>query len=130
MCATTDQSTGIQWAPGFEDRSAYADYIGGGYLNTKLIFVRYLIWESYAVLTCNEYNGGGHNDWYMPSRYELNLMYLNLHLAGIGDFTNGLYWSSTEESTNDAWYQNFDNGGMYTYPKSGNAGRVRAIRAF
>ena len=54
-------------------------------------------------------------------------MYLNK--AVIGGFAFNFYWSSTEHDGVDAWEQLFDNGNQYGSGK-GNAGYVRAVRAF
>ena len=62
-----------------------------------------------------------YNDWFLPSKNELNLIYHNigkgdfLGLGNIGSFVNGNYWSSTQSNDYDAWEQNF---GMGTKPLS------------
>lgn len=72
-------------------------------------------------------------DWRMPSRYELNLMYQNLHLAGLGNFAASTYWSS---SCNDnslpipGWTLNFSNASQATISRSNTSVRVRAVRDF
>jgi len=77
--------------------------------------------------------GKAFTDWRMPSRYELNLMYQNLHLNGLGNFALGAYWSS---SCNDnslpipGWTINFSNAAQSTISRSNNSIRVRAIREF
>lgn len=77
--------------------------------------------------------GKAFTDWRMPSRYELNLMYQNLHLNGLGNFALGAYWSS---SCNDnslpipGWTMNFSNAAQTTISRSNNSIRVRAIREF
>jgi hypothetical protein len=68
-------------------------------------------------------------DWRLPTKYELNEMYLNLHQLGLGGFANYGYWSSTELDNYDAWRQNFISGFQYVYVKN-NYGPVRAVRAF
>jgi len=130
IAAPADLSPGIQWFNGtYIDILAYSSSVGGGDFNTSLI-VEKQGFGDYGAKLCYDYEGGGYTDWYMPSKYELNLMYQHLYSNGIGGFTSGFYWSSTEESTNEAWYQDFNTGGQYSYPKSGNAGPIRAIRAF
>jgi hypothetical protein len=73
---------------------------------------------------------GGYSDWFLPSKDELNLMYTNLKVAGVGGFVANGYWSSSEDNAHSAWGQRF---GTYVYqpgvPKY-NEGRVRAVRAF
>jgi len=68
-------------------------------------------------------------DWRLPTKYELNEMYVNLHQQGLGGFANIYYWSSTEDDNYDAWGQNFANGFQANFSKFNNFG-VRAVRAF
>ena len=80
-------------------------------------------------------NLNGFNDWYLPSKDELNLLYYNLKLYGFGNFDYNWYWSSTDGETNGeaAWVQSFlDEGFQATYDvgiKTFNNG-IRAIRSF
>jgi hypothetical protein len=76
---------------------------------------------------CANLTLGGYSDWFLPSKDELNQMYLNK--AAIGGFANYFYWSSTEGGNDDAWLQDFTNGLQYNYGKFNNA-NVRAVRAF
>ena len=72
---------------------------------------------------------GGPADWYLPSLNELDLMYQNLHVEGIGGFESDYYWSSSEVLSNTARYQSFIDGS----PNVGNKAvglRVRAAREF
>ncbi len=82
-----------------------------------------------AAQLCDTLNHGGYNDWFLPSKDELNLIYINLYLYGVGEFTGDDYWSSSEYDANDAWDQYFTNGNQFNTPKW-NTFRVRAIRAF
>jgi hypothetical protein len=83
----------------------------------------------------NNHDNAGkvYTDWRMPSRYELNLMYQNLHLAGLGNFAAAAYWSS---SCNDnslpipGWTVNFSNATQTTISRSNNSVRVRVVRDF
>ena len=79
-----------------------------------------------AAKYCAEY--GSSNDWFLPSRNELNLLYTNKDAAGIIDM-NSMYWSSSQSSNNSAWDQDFSNGDWNTTAKASPA-NVRAIRAF
>ena len=137
ISAPTDQSAGIQWYNGsFVDTYAYGNGIGAGEGNSQGI----RRWQGYcsscyASELCQDLSLGGETDWYLPSKYELNLMFENigqgnaLGLGNIGNFANNYYWSSTENVFYSAWRQYFDDGvqatnsNYYTY-------NVRAVRAF
>lgn len=66
-------------------------------------------------------------EWKLPSKDELNYLYQNR--VAIGGFKDGPHWSSTETSSNFAWYQLF-NSGFQSYDSKDYAGYVRAIRDF
>ena len=72
-------------------------------------------------------NGQKFRDWRLPTKYELNEMYLQ-QLA-VGGFAVNFYWSSTEDPLYNAWGQYFDNGSQTSGDKSYN-GYVRSVRAF
>ena len=73
-------------------------------------------------------NGQKFRDWRLPTKYELNEMYLQQ--GAIGGFANFNYWSSTEfDNYGFAWGQDFGNGSQNGDDK-GNGGYVRAVRAF
>ena len=66
------------------------------------------------------------NKWRLPDKEELNLMYKNLRVKGVGGFDNDYYWSSSEYSSNFAWYQYFGSGYQYDGYGKGSTLRVRA----
>jgi hypothetical protein len=114
--------------------------IGNGKRNTQLIIDNlrhYDLWL--PVHYCSELMYGGFNDWFLPSKDELNLMYRNLAIKGLGDFSTGEYWSSSEPVAGNlayvnsgTWIQVFENGKQEIGPL-GEAMpyiRVRAIRSF
>jgi hypothetical protein len=100
--------------------------IGTGQANTTTI-VENQGAGSYAAKLCNDLTVGGYNDWFLPSRDELNKLYINK--VAIGGFADYGYWSSSEFSASNAWGQFFNFGMQYTNPKY-NTHRVRAVRAF
>ena len=73
-------------------------------------------------------NGAKFKDWRMPTKRELNLIYMKK--SSIGGFTNAWYWSSSEVSENNAWRQGFGYGYQSSTKKRGTYDRVRAVRAF
>lgn len=83
---------------------------------------------AFALCEGNTYHGK--NDWYLPARAELNLLWLNqaaIDANAAGNFTTSNYWSSTENDTGDAWFQDFEDGDQgYDY-KTDN-GDVRCVR--
>jgi hypothetical protein len=82
-----------------------------------------------AKTACDELILNGYSDWHLPSKEELNSVYVNMKQVGVGGFSNNFYWSSTENDNYIAWFQNFNNGYQY-YSTKGYPLYVRAIRAF
>jgi hypothetical protein len=107
--------------------------VGQGKQNTQTIANRQQQGESgTAAQTCQQLDLGGSTDWFLPSQAELNLMYINLKKQGLGGFSNGRYWSSSEYDNLHSWNQNFDNGSqeyMFYGSKNGTCS-VRPIRQF
>jgi hypothetical protein len=72
-------------------------------------------------------NGKKFTDWRLPTKHELNLMYIDRGI--IGGFANRYYWSSTEFDSANAWIQSFNHGTQINNGKV-NTYYVRAVRAF
>lgn len=128
--ASEDQSAGAVWGC-FKKKSipgAHETGIGTGKRNTQAI-EKGCGEADIAARICSAYRGGGKSDWYLPSRDELHLVYINLHRKGIGGFTGMYYWSSTEDDISFAVFHDFTDDHMDSlekdYPQN-----VRAIRAF
>ena len=108
--------------------------VGTGAANTAAI-VAGCAEPGTAAKVADAYSLNGYDDWFLPSKDELNLMYINIGLGAIapltnvGGFANGYYWSSTYNDYNSAWNQYFDSGSQYPLDKD-NSLRVRAVRAF
>ncbi|MEP6793694.1 MAG: TIR domain-containing protein [Saprospiraceae bacterium] len=81
-----------------------------------------LNWET-ANKVCAAYTTGAFNDWRLPNKVELSMMYLSRQY--LGSYIKGPYWSSTEENRNNAWIQNFTNG----YQSKSNKSTKYAVRA-
>ncbi len=135
ICAANDQSTFLNWDNGsYTNTTAFASCVGCGYGNTSMIVYNQGA-GTYAAKLCSDLSLGGYSDWYLPSKYELNLMYRNigqgnaLGLGNVGGFANFYYWSSTEYANASAWEQFFFTGSQSNYGKDG-ANYVRAVRAF
>ena len=100
--------------------------LGTGAANTAAI-VAGCSTTGIAARLCDDLVLNGYSDWFLPSKDELNKLYINRNL--IGGFGSSGYWSSSEYSSSAAWRQRFVSGNQYGHNKS-NAGRVRAVRAF
>lgn len=87
-----------------------------------------------AAYQCANFYLGGYNDWYLPSRDELELMYLYLHKSAMGGFLKKDYWSSTEaqdpnKALTHAVAINFSNGTTKEVGKNVKL-TYRAVRRF
>jgi hypothetical protein len=105
--------------------------IGTGKRNTELIaaFLRRTGERNRAAQLCDSLVFEGYDDWFLPSKDELDLMYKNLKAKGQGEFGNGLYWSSSGYDINGAWGQDFS-GGRQPANLKDSTNSVRAVRAF
>jgi len=84
----------------------------------------------WAVQACDVLIVNGYDDWFLPSRDELNYLYENLHKKGLGNFRNEIYWSSTFDSGAWEWSCiDFSNGRYHALPGADKY-YVRAVRQF
>ena len=105
--------------------------IGTGKANTAAILA--FDADAPAARAIKNYRGGigGKDDWFLPSKDELNELYIQRSILNI---TTGWFWSSSQD--NDlpwsAWRQNFSNGiqGTGGINIKGEQYNVRAVRAF
>lgn len=127
IAAPEDQGFGasIEWAPNGTATGATGTALGSGTPNTIAI-VATPGGPRYAALACYDLRLGIYEDWALPSKDELNKLYLAKDV--LGNFSAGYYWTSTEASST-AWIQNFSNGAQSTYSKAGSF-HVRAVRVF
>jgi hypothetical protein len=136
IAAAADQGTGSAWSNIYETAvgpAAQGTAIGTGQANTTAI-VSQSGCTSGAAHFCDDLVEGGYSDWYLPSKDELNALYVNR--AAIGGFGTEIYWSSSEGAAYpaiDAWGQLFDNGNQFEgnkgYTGGGYSG-VRPVRSF
>ncbi|MDC0908677.1 DUF1566 domain-containing protein [Flavobacteriales bacterium] len=132
--ANSSVEIGDTYAGGIVFLMPQITYSGGNWIFGKGLIAapadqaHYVTWAT-AVSTCNNYTDGTYSDWFLPSKDELNKMYLNLHLQGLGGFANNAYWSSTEDAGSDAWGQLFNYGYQIINDKYSSF-NVRAVRAF
>ncbi|MBA7587033.1 hypothetical protein ES708_29043 [subsurface metagenome] len=135
IAAEEDQSTGVVWAIEDYQHTAVPDgtllTIGSGSANTDAIIAQNGVGITYAAGVARAYTGGGFSDWFLPSKDELNKLWLNRET--IGGFTSpdgGDYWSSSEHYAGRAWCQVFDDPPDMVDWFKWQAPRVRAVRYF
>jgi hypothetical protein len=101
--------------------------INGGKFNTERIIDIYG-GSSYAASWAIQYEQGlGYADWYLPSKFELNLMYQQKNVLGT---ISNRYWSSNEASSIEAYTVFFSDGSVNVTSKSSTTPAVRVIRSF
>ncbi|MDR0706293.1 MAG: DUF1566 domain-containing protein, partial [Treponema sp.] len=85
-----------------------------------------------AAQICVDLHSNGFNDWFLPSKGELGMMYRNLKMKNLGGFKDAWYWSSSQSDNSYAWRQNFSDGEQAgSHPSYKTYGySVRAIRQF
>ena len=81
-----------------------------------------------AIQIASDYSNNGFSDWFLPSKDELNEMYVNR--AYLGGFSTDFYWSSSEYAVFFAWFQDFSIGFQYHYYSKDSTYYVRPVRAF
>jgi len=143
VCAVTDQSSSIRWHNTTQPSitGTTSESIQTGSTNTDLIIAS--LGSSHAAGVARAYNGGGFNDWFLPSVDELYEMGNNRTVintiaaansgtdlvASPANVSNG-YWSSSQQTvSNSVFLVNLlsvsKNGAFAT-----NFASVRAVRAF
>jgi hypothetical protein len=137
IAAAADQSSGVRWYAGTDGITrATGDGLYAGEANTAIIIAAQVAigddGSDYAAQICNDLQiiqgAVTYGDWYLPSKYELNLLYLQKTV--VGGFANNFYWSSTEFDNYAAWDQLFAIGNQSGNYKNYGYGYVRAVRAF
>lgn len=103
--------------------------IGRGRLNTALIIAAHPddTTANNAAKAAAAYTNGGKDDWFLPSREELDQIYIQRSHVGI---TTGYFLTSSQAHLNNAHGRNFGNGDSVSVSKNISGSYVRAIRAF
>jgi hypothetical protein len=129
ISAMTDQSTYTLWGcdstligPGAEHTE-----LGTGDTNTMAILAG-CSEPGIAAKVCDTLTLSGYSDWYLPSRDEMDSMYVHRDMIG-GFNPNGWYWTSTEVDANGAWVFLFD-WVLSGWTSKGYSLTVRCIRKF
>ena len=138
IAAPGDQSAkGIAWNSGKPViTGANADVPYSGQSNSEKIVSVQNNTNPCAAKLCLDFttssNNVVYNDWYLPSRYELNLLYQQKTVVGGFNITSGIYWSSTESVATpetSAWEQEFRYGSQHEDDKD-LSDQVRCVRKF
>jgi hypothetical protein len=107
--------------------------IGSGKRNTQLIVEKFSQtsgeWDT-AAQKADDLVFNKFDDWFVPSKAELDQMYGNLKRKNLGNFKNEIYWTSSSQNPYYASVQNFKDGDMnFSYSRR-NRTYVRPIRQF
>lgn len=100
---------------------------GTGSTNTNSI-VFSQSYGDYAAKFCNDLALNGYDDWFLPSKDELNILYINRDAIG-GFNVDNYYWTSSVDSRSVAWVQSFNSGYQTTITRTSMA-LVRPVRYF
>ena len=88
------------------------------------------IWKK-GVEYCSALEAGGHQDWRVPTKGELDLLFQNRATIGgfniSGSYPAGWYWSSSQYNYSIAWDQRFSDGNQYYFTKY-DGSSLRCVR--
>ena len=127
IAAQADQSTNATWANYGYFIPGTSIAFGTGQANTNAI-VAGCGTPGIAARICDDLILNGYSDWFLPSKDELDQMYV--HREIIGGFAGEPYWSSSGQDAVSSWIIRFDIfHAIYLY-NVGGPGYVRAARAF
>jgi hypothetical protein len=143
--APADMPSMLEWAkyvsstdisPAY-DISDTGTIIGTGRKNTTLILA--MDATAPAAKACNDYSNNGKTDWFLPSKDELNELYMQMGIFnnwGISNYVSGDHrsWYLSSSVTRRNLIQVFDDdeyfgGGQFDFYLGGKYS-VRAVRAF
>jgi hypothetical protein len=121
-----------------------AKQVGMGKSNTKVITQSFGV-GSYAAQFAQDSTCNGKDDWFLPSKDELDLAYNNVAQnreggkdTPLGGFNKGYYWTSTDYNNVTAWTEYFMDGQQFDRVQTlsgnrlppANPFRVRPVRSF
>jgi len=83
---------------------------------------------------CRALQASGHQDWHVPTKDELNILYENRNTGPLkgtfnetGSYPAGWYWSSSPVSDDHGWAQRFSDGYQYDNTRLGYSS-LRCVR--
>jgi len=124
--AAENQAVNTVWSPSGVGHLATKTGIGTGKENTAAILAVFSNTEDEYAAKAAKVSINGKDDWFLPSRDELNQLYLHRKYFNI---TSGYFWSSSQYDSNHAYYQYFRDGSR-SYATMQGEYIVRAVRAF
>jgi len=129
-----DYEERVSWSSNnyFVVTGATGEAIGTGKANTAAIIAAYPddTVSNNAAKAAAAYTGGGKDDWFLPSRYELFEMFnARTHL----NISSETYWSSSQDPSSPTYarahyFGDSNSQGLATHKS--NTEKVRAVRAF
>jgi len=138
VCAINDQSDGAEWGcNSTEVMGAWGKTIGKGNQNTEAIIANCTTGNTAADIAYN-FTFNGYDDWFLPSKDELNEIEVNrvkinkvAQANGGTAFTLNYYWSSTQYTNipQYAYCQELNNG-VSAFNDKYHEYAVRCVRAF
>jgi len=117
----------LEWTTMSYDYLNTSVLLGTGMSNTQKIDSANYNYPSLASFACSSLSLNGFDDWYLPSKDELNKIYLNKGL--LPNFRTGYYWTSSEYSDYEVWVHDFSSGNQVTQYKW-EYYNVRSVRSF
>ena len=115
-CSTSDQSSGAEWGCYGTNIQEQVEQLLEQVTQNTIDIEAGCTTAGIAADICANLTLGGYNDWFLPSKDELNEMYLNigqgnaLGLGNIGGFAITSIGVLLSTITTDAWSQDFCNG--------------------
>lgn len=129
VAANQDYFISLQWGCQHTLVDGTKTAIGTGLANTMFMVSGCTGNTMNAGRVCYDIVINGYSDWYLPSKDELNEMYLaKSYISGLDIYNN--YWSSSQYNDNCAWVQFFLNGTQSELGEKDQLYRVRPIRTF
>ncbi|SDO73075.1 hypothetical protein SAMN04487957_110151 [Halomonas shengliensis] len=126
---TAESAVGPEW--GNYGTSTGATNPDDGLANQTEILTNHDDGSADAFYHCRDYvDGDGNNDYYLPARNELALVdaLVGMSHAEFSTDLSAYRWSSTENSSVNAWTRRFSGSVESTFNKSSTSLRVRPVR--
>ncbi len=138
ISAVSDQSFDAVWGcPPLIVNGANGEEIGTGAQNTTdIVNGCSSTISGFAAELCENLELNEFNDWFLPSKDELNELYQNRDIVNTTSIENGgaqledaEYWSSSHQNNNSVFVQHFTAGNQFGVSED-ELYNVRAVRAF